>query len=221
MAPLNSFNDREAMMDLAKSDIMDIDVSPNYDWVKKRAPAAVIKGPVAVKEPPHLPDRLLYPEQWRFYDGNLDAVRPNLDIGGQFAAEDQPTFQLREKEREVLREYLQMQHRVPDPAYYEPIFKLLDSGVPVPSFGRYLERSRLMTKSELLQREVDGDNLILNPEPVRKNLGNVADFQKMTGRPEALEHEPLKDVLVLDVNRKLRERRVVNLVNMVLASNQG
>mgnify|MGYP000010427989 CR=1 FL=1 len=52
MAPLNSFNDRDNVMDLAKSDVVDIDVSPNYDWVKKRAPAALIKGPVPVKEPP-------------------------------------------------------------------------------------------------------------------------------------------------------------------------
>lgn len=214
MAPLTDHNDRQLAMDLAKKDIYDAWIDPNYALVEKRAPEALIKGPVDRKEPPNLPEKLLYPERWEFYDPNMKAVKPNTELGGKFAAEDHLTFKLKDHEREMLRQYLQMQHRVPEPGYYDPIFKLLEQGVPIPSFDRYLERSRMMTKSELMHREIEGDVLVLDPNQVPSKGGLLVNFDKMQGRPEPVV-DLLAEVLDLNLNYKHVEKKPVVLLDMV------
>lgn len=217
MAPLTENNDRLQAMDLAKKDAVDAWIDPKYTLVEKRAPEAVIKGPVEVKEPPNLPDKILYPERWEFYDPDMKAVKPNTEVGGKFAAENFLTFKLKQHERDMLREYLQMQHRIPEPGYYDPIFKLLEQGVPIPSFDRYLERSRMMTKSELMNRDIEGDVLVLDPNPVPPKGGNLVNFDKMPGRPEPVVDQ-LAEVLDLQLNYNQVEKRPTVLVDMVVCS---
>lgn len=218
MAQLTDHNDRLQAMDMANKSAVDAIINPTYSLVEKRAPAALIKDKVPVKEPPNLPDKLLYPEHWQFYNKDETAVRPNTAVGGLFAAEDFLTFKLKDHEREMLRAYLQMQHRVPEPGYYDPIFKLLEEGVPVPRFDRYLERSRLMTKEELMQRDIEGDVLVLDPAEVPSKGGNLVNYNKMLpGRPEDKRDE-LAEVLDLDLNYGQIEKRPQVLVDMVIMS---
>ena len=214
MAPLTEHNDRLLVMDLAKKDAVDALITPVYTLVEKRAPEAVIKGPVDRIEPPQIPDKLLYPEHWEFYDPNLKAIKPNTELGGKFAAEDYLTFKLKDHERDMLRQYLQLQHRVPEPGYYDPVFALLEQGVPIPSFDRYLERSRMMTKSELMHREIDGDVLVLNPDQVPSKGGNLVDYGKMPGRPEPVVDQ-LAEVLDLKLNYNQVEKRPQGQLDMV------
>jgi hypothetical protein len=35
--------------------------------------------------PPHVPDKLLFPEKWEFYDINLDAIKENIGKVNHFA----------------------------------------------------------------------------------------------------------------------------------------
>ena len=214
MAPLTNYNDRLQAMDLANKSAVDAVINPTYSLVEKRAPAAVIKDKVPVKEPPNLPDKVLYPEHWEFYETNQQAIKPNTEVGGLFAREDFLTFKLKDKEREMLRQYLQLQHRVPEPGYYDPIFKLLEEGIPIPRFDRYLERSRLMTKEELMQRDVDGDVLVLDPNQAPSKGGNLVNYQRMPGRPEARVDE-LAEVLDLQLNYGQIDKRPAELVDMV------
>ena len=216
MAPLNNHNDRAQAMDLAKKDVADPVLNIMYSQVEKRPATTVIKGPVDRIEPPNMPDHLLNPERWEFYDPNPNAVRPNTQVGGIFAAENFLSFKLKEQEREMLREYLQMQHRVPDPGYYDPVFKLLESGVAIPDFGRYLERSRLMTKSEIMNKDIEGDVLILDPDHPQGKGGNLVDFKKMQGRPVP-KVDDLATVLVTDPEYGQIDRKIAGYVNMVIS----
>jgi hypothetical protein len=214
MAPLTDYNDRLQAMDLANKSAVDAVINPTYSLVEKRAPAAVIKDKVPVKEPPNLPDKVLYPEHWKFYETNQQAIKLNTEVGGLFSREDFLTFKLKDKEREMLRQYLQLQHRVPEPGYYDPIFKLLEEGIPIPRFDRYLERSRLMTKEELMQRDVDGDVLVLDPNQAASKGGNLVNYQRMPGRPEARVDE-LAEVLDLQLNYGQIDKKPAVLVDMV------
>lgn len=214
MAPLNENNDREKAMDLANKDAADPLLNIVYSQVERRPATVVIKGPVDRKDPPNMPDALLNPERWEFYDVNTAAVRPNTAVGGIFAKEDFLTFKLKEQEREMLREYLQMQHRVPDPGYYDPVFNLLESGVAIPDFGRYLERSRIMTKEEIMQRDIDGDVLVLDPQQPQGKGGVLVDYKKMPGRPEP-KIENFKEHLDLSVDYKQIDARVKGNIDMV------
>ena len=109
-----------------------------------------------------------------------------------------------------------MQHRMPDPGFYDPIFNLIDQGVAVPDFGRYLERSRIMTKEELMQRDMEGDVLILDPDRLRPNTGTLIDYNKMIGRKDSNEQiDPLQDRLALDLDFRQIDKRPINLVDMV------
>jgi hypothetical protein len=217
MVPLNEYNDRLNAMNLAKKDVADPELDINYGLVEKRPPTTVIKGPVEVKEPPNLPDKLIFPERWEFYDGDMAVVKPSTTTGGLFAREDMLTFKLKENERNMLREYLQMQHRVPDPGYYDPIFKLLEEGIPVASFDRYLERSRLLTREEIMHRDMEGDVLILDPAAPKSEANGYVDMSKQKGRvdPTTKDRPDMGEEIVLDLDYKQVEPRVPCLVDMV------
>ena len=83
-------------MDLAKKDVVDTELDINYNLVEKKTPGIVIKRPVELEGPPQIPDKLLFPEQWKFYDGNLETVKPSVNLGGVFARDEFPDFKLKE-----------------------------------------------------------------------------------------------------------------------------
>lgn len=60
-------------------------MEPNYDFEKP-----IIKGNVAYHEevkvlPHHVPDNVLFPERWEFYNVNLDAVKDEIGKVNHFA----------------------------------------------------------------------------------------------------------------------------------------
>ena len=78
---------------------------------------------------------------------------------------DPEKFVLYEQEKQALKEYLQLEKRLPDIGYYDPMYDLIESGViGIPKFERYLERSVLPPKDELMQQEIEGDNLVFSRE---------------------------------------------------------
>ena len=209
LAPLNPYNDRTEMMNLAKKDATDFDLEPIYDFVKKRAPAVKISKKVELEGPANIPDKYIFKEQWKHYDVNLDAYKENGKIGGKFAAENLEKFKLKEKEKEMLINYLNLNHRVPDPGFYEPIFQLIESGVPVPKFERYLERSRIMTREEVLNTEADGDMLVLEPERPRPHMGGP-NFDRGTGREEK-QREEMDEELFIEKNYGQIDKHIPNI----------
>lgn len=84
-------------------------------------------------KPPNIPDALLKPEKWEFYDANLDAIKPNPEI--HTFAQNLPLEKQIEKEKEnQLREEYEFRHPdQPDPTSYNPFVK--DTKIPF-DFGK-------------------------------------------------------------------------------------
>lgn len=57
-----------------KKDVNDAAYFPSYGAVDPNVPAPLYKQNADVK-PMHLPDKVLFPEHWLFYDGDLNKVR--------------------------------------------------------------------------------------------------------------------------------------------------
>ena len=209
---LNPYNERIKEIEKMYPTLNDVDTDPVYDLVKKRAPTTVIKDKVLRTDPPNMPENLLWPEHWEFYNANVEATKERTDIGGGFANIDYSKFKLDERDKKILTDYLNMNRRVPDVGYYEPIFSLLDEGVAVPDFGRYLDRPKPMTKDELMNIDIDGDNLILDPAKPQKRIGDI-DFGKQTGRPQDAPAD-LDDMNIVEPNYDPIKPKVKVLVNM-------
>ncbi len=167
MAKLNLYNDRLNAMDFADEENYEFLYEPNYDLVK---PSNEIMGKINTKTkpklPPNTPDAKLNPEKWELYDLNTNLTLPNTEVGGRFVnrlLDDPDKFILHEEEKKMLKEYINIGNKVPDPGFYDPMYKLIDSGlIGVPNFERYLERSVAPTKQELMHMEIDGDNLVFS-----------------------------------------------------------
>ena len=54
------------------------ELHPNLDYDKpqKLVPKMM---PETEVEPPNLPDKVLHPEKWKFYDPDLDAIKPESE----------------------------------------------------------------------------------------------------------------------------------------------
>jgi hypothetical protein len=115
-----------------------------------------------------------------------------------------------------------MGKRNPDPGYYDPVFKLIESDIiGVPNFERYLQRSEVLTKEELMNMEIDGDNLVFSRELKPQKIKNAVLIGKMAGRNDVDEDKELIDYNGLDVSlllaeekRKLKDKRVKVLADI-------
>jgi len=218
MPQLNSFNDRINEMDLAKKDAVDVDLDPVYDFIKRRIKGGVINTPTEIKAPPNIPDKELYPERWELYDRNVDPIKPNNEIGGKFASVDYAKFRLKEKEKELLRDYLNLANKQPAPGQYNILYDLLEEGIAIPNFDRYLERSKMLTKSQLMQMDVEGDVLILEPDRNKPKLADIK-MDKITGREEKLKDD-LTSEAILNPDIGLTKPSAPMLVNMDKATSR-
>jgi hypothetical protein len=50
---------------------------PSYKAIDPNIPAPLYKEPAKIKLD-HLPDKILFPEHWLFYDGDLNKVRAEI-----------------------------------------------------------------------------------------------------------------------------------------------
>lgn len=156
MAKINPYNDRLVQMDAADDENYEFLYDPDYTLVK---PSTNILGKInsetKPKIPPNIPEAQLNPEKWEFYEKDTKHTKPSTEIGGRFVGKNVPDpekFVLYEQEKQALKEYLQLEKRLPDIGYYDPMYDLIESGViGIPKFERYLERSVLPPKDELMQ----------------------------------------------------------------------
>lgn len=214
LAKLNWNNERQMVIEKNMyKEANDPDLDPMYDWVKKRVPAVLMKGPVERKEPPNIPDHMVFPERWEFYDKDVAAIKERGDTFGKFANGDFQKFQLDEKEKEILTDYLNLGRRLPEVGYYDPVFKLLEQGIAVPDFEKYIYRPKALTREELMERDIDGDNLLLEPFKKGPKLADI-DFGKIEGRKEPKKPNELDGEMLLEKNYDQVEKKLVNYVNM-------
>lgn len=226
MAKLNRFNDRLVQMDLADEENYEFLYDPDFTLVK---PSTNILGKInsqtQQKLPPNIPEAQLNPEKWEFYDKDTKITRPNTEVGGRFVGRtlDNPgKFLLYQQEKDALKEYLQLEKRIPDIGYYDPMYDLIESGViGIPNFSRYLERSVLPSKEELMQQEIEGDNLVFSRELKKPRVKVLVDMDKYTGRHDQeddakfIGYEDLEvSLLLAEEMRKLVDKRVKVLVDM-------
>ena len=137
---LNERNKRENQMDLAKKDIFDGDLDPNYDYDKPNKLVPVYHEPVQLDGPAHIPDSKIHPEQWKFYDVNLDVVKPDLPevlMGNGLVREE---FLNKQQDAQELINYLRRKKKHPVIGQYDVKYDGVDPELKVPDFERYFER---------------------------------------------------------------------------------
>ena len=74
---LTEFNDRKAQMDPVPKDLADFDLNPNFDFDKPNKLVYKYHQDLEWK-PPNPSNGMLFRERWRFYDYNVNAVRPEI-----------------------------------------------------------------------------------------------------------------------------------------------
>lgn len=208
-APLTEYNDREHIANLANKNATDFDLNPIFDFIKKKAPSFKISKKLDLEGPKNLPEKFLYPERWQHYDISTKLTKNNTELGPKFTDKNFKKYKLYKEEKDFLSAYLNLQHKIPDPGFYEPLFDLIEAGVQAPDFGRYLERSRMLTKEEIMNKETDGDMLILQPEKLRPKVQDLR-MERITGRKDKKINE-LEERLVLEKNYAQIDKNVPNV----------
>ena len=102
----------------------------------------------------------------------------------------------------LMHNYFERQKYQPQIGDYDPNFIQQDRRINVPNFRKYHIKD-LMDPIQKPDGEVDGDNLILNPDKLKKKLPDI-NMKKQSGRPEDdLEERKDNDLqkeLILDPN---------------------
>lgn len=131
--------DREAEMDMANKEVFQGDLKPNYDYDKPNKGTFKYYEPTVV-QPPNIPESKLHPENWKFYDPNLDAVREEA-IAQDFARNmTKDEFKTREEEFDAFMRYRNRKNRQPEVGQYDVRYDAIDPSENAVDFGRYPER---------------------------------------------------------------------------------
>ena len=165
---LTTNNDREVQMDLAQKDIFDGELDPNYDYDKPRKPNFIYHEPIEWN-PPHPSDGMLFKERWRFYDYNVNKVRPEIKPIDFAKNLNMKEFLQFEYDFQLLENYLQRRRKIPELGKYNVEYKQIDKNVPVPDLEKMIER--VEKEPELT------DELILNPDKPKPKIPTI-DFEK-------------------------------------------
>ena len=90
------------------------DLHPNYDFDKPNKGVFQYHEPTKDLEPPHTPDKDHFPEKWRFYDFDLDAIREQVGKDIAFARGLQPeVYKQKEDFHDLLVEHNRRQEKRP------------------------------------------------------------------------------------------------------------
>lgn len=82
------------------------ELHPNYDYDKPNKLVFKYHEPSKGLEPPHTPEKMLYPGKWRFYDYDLDVIREEVGKEIAFARGLSPEeFKRKEEFHEMLVEH--------------------------------------------------------------------------------------------------------------------
>jgi len=197
-------------MDLANKDVFDADLDPNYDVTKPRAPGFVYHKPVELEGPAHLPESVLHPEQWKFYDINIDAIKPEVGDVEFAGGLNRDEFIEKEDDHNQFLAYRARQIKKPAVGQYNVKYNAIEPEEKAPDFNRYQERAAEPEDKE--DMEVPGDVLILNPEKLKPHVPNIK-FDSMIGREEE-KMQAEGEELILNPSYSLVKPKTVNLVDM-------
>ena len=213
MADLNYFNDRMRLVDpTADIEVNDPELDPLYKQVEKAILGGLINQKTKKKLPPNIPEAEIFPEKWRLYDRDVTAVKPSTKTGGKFVGKDFAQFKLDEREKEILKVFLGQKNKMPSPTTYNPLFDLLEEGITIPNFDRYLERSVIQDKEDALFNGLE-DVLDFDLAPKPKKQQDIK-FHKMEGREEKIKKDGLEDEMILEKEYKQVEKKQPMLVNI-------
>lgn len=94
---------------------------PNYDHDKPNKGTFKYYEPSKDLQPKHTPEKDLFPERWRFYDFDLDAVREEIAKEITFARNlTAEQYKNKEEFHEILAEQLRRQEKRPEVGQYNP-----------------------------------------------------------------------------------------------------
>lgn len=97
------------------------ELHPNFDFDKPNKGGFKYHKPLEGLQPEHTPDKLLYPERWRYYDYDLDVVREEVAKEIAFAGNlSLQRFREKEEFHEMLVEHLARKEKRPDIGQYDP-----------------------------------------------------------------------------------------------------
>ena len=183
-----------------EKDNFDLDLRPAIDPEQIKPNKLTFKYHMpTVHKPMHSPDNILNPGAWVFYDVDLDAVREQLAVGNVFMAggrENQEEFAERMKFKYLLEEHIKrLNNKVPEHGDYEPYVK--EDPKNILDFDKMLARDD--PSKDLLQEDLEGDVLILNPNKIGKHLQDIR-FEKQLGRTEPQEVDEFQDELIIEPN---------------------
>lgn len=152
---LTPFTEKAYLMDYANKEAFDGDLSPNFDADKPRKPAFQYHEPVEWG-PPNPSDNMLFQERWRFYDWDVNAVRPEVQAVDFARNLNMKEFMAFEYEYALLEGYLERRRKGPELGEYSPEFNLVEKKVVGFDMEKMPERQE--------KEEKEKEELVLNPE---------------------------------------------------------
>ena len=154
--------------------------------------------------PQHVPDAVLKPGRWKFYQVDLDAVREqvatNVYLGGR---KDLTKDEYREREDflKVLHTLLEWRNnKKPEAGTYHPEHP--DKHVPGTDFDKVEGRDKYFDQDLEDDMDKEGDVLVLDPRQVPDHVPRI-EFSKQVGRGgywSDEDREPDHDELLLEPN---------------------
>lgn len=166
----------------------------------------------ALVQPAHLPEKNLFPEQWKFYDlrTSLQYARsPEFDF-----AQGIPQSFFLSQEREKLQELRHYQRvkgfkPVPPPGAYD--YEARGERAPAYDFGK--AEGREEDAVDRLESPLEGDVLLLNPD-VKDHIPVLVDMKRAQGRPEDLNLSEDREELLISPDISAVRPKTHVLVNM-------
>ncbi|EGR32225.1 hypothetical protein IMG5_091730 [Ichthyophthirius multifiliis] len=218
-AELNQNNIRENNMEYLKKEHFDNDLLfPKVDLIKPNNKKTFKYYEETNILPPNPPDSLLFQEEDKFYDVDLNKVRENMKKAHNFAQNmKKDEFAEHEEFMKIMHEFYEKEKkRMPHLGEYDVIYTQIDPHIPTLDIQKVTAADH-----EPIQKpegDVDGDNLILNSNGrLQKKVADI-NMKKMIGRydnqNEITDYDD--DLLNLNPNIDFIKPKIKILVNMKL-----
>jgi len=171
---LTEFNDRENFLNNANKEAFIGDLEPNYDFEKPKKPVFRYYEDIEWHAP-HPADNMLFRERWRYYDYDMNKIRPEIkaiDFARNLNMREYMQF---EYEYGLLEAYLARRNKIPEIGHYKPEYKQIDKKIQ----GFDIEKMPEREEKEYKEKE----ELLLNPEKIQAkiltfDIGKLVFFSK-------------------------------------------
>jgi len=188
-----------------------LDLNPDDHVLRPDKPTFKYHEPVELDGPSNLPE--YKPEHWRFYEGNLEAIKGHQPEAFLAHKMDYVEFQEYEHDMKVLSRIMLKDVRQPESGDYDP--KRVDlERIKGFDFSKALPREE--TDPLSAEEKKEGDLLVLNPsdDSQRPRLAHGFDMGKQAGREEYKTETHEGDCL------KIEPKKVEKRVKGVMSFNQ-